>query len=131
MKKKGVVKSSRLPKLARAILILIFIGAFLTVTRGVARLISSGGRVEEARERLEEAKTKQNALKEQLEAITSDLYREKVARDQLGLAKPGEIVIMLPNEEILRRLSPRLVDSESLKPPEPNWKKWAKLFFEI
>lgn len=132
MKRKGLVKPRPLlAKLTGIVLILLFIGALLSVTRGIVRLISSGSRVGEARERLEEAKADQEELKAKLEELNSDYYREKQTRDQLGLARPGETVIVLPDEELLRRLSPRVIEEENLEPPEPNWRKWAKLFFEI
>jgi hypothetical protein len=63
--------------------------------------------------------------------VESDFYRQKEARDKLGLARSGETVIVLPNEEILRRLSPRKADSQVENQKEPNWKKWANLFFDI
>ncbi|OGM32451.1 hypothetical protein A2803_03195 [Candidatus Woesebacteria bacterium RIFCSPHIGHO2_01_FULL_44_21] len=130
MKQKAHVKSaSFLARIWRVILVLVFIGVMLTVSRGVVRLISSGNRVNVARENLEEVKYEQDELKAQLEEVNSDFYREKAARDQLGLAHPGETVIVLPEESLLRRLSPRLIEQENLEPPEPNWRKWAKLFF--
>lgn len=131
MKEKPVVNPNLLPSIGKALLVLILIAAFVSVSRGVTRMLSSRDRVQNARERLEEAKRQQENLKAQLEDLNSNFYKEKVARDQLGLAKPGEIVIVLPEEDLLRRLSPRALEVENIKSPEPNWKKWAKLFFEI
>jgi cell division protein FtsB len=131
MNQKLVVKSRTfLAKIARFGLILIFIGALLSVSRGLVRLATSGNRVKDARELLNKEKLRQEELGAQLEEVTSDFYREKQVRDQLGMAKPGETVIILPDEELLRRLSPR-VRQEETKILEPNWRKWAKLFFEI
>ena len=43
------------------------------------------------------------------------------------MAKEGEIVVILPDEHILRKLAPdREIEEEVL--PDPNWKKWMKLF---
>lgn len=131
MKLNGNVKSGFLAKAGQVTMIFVFVGVLLTITRGVARLVSSGDRVNVARERLAEAKRTQEELREKLLDINSDYYREKTARDQLGLARPGETVIVLPDEELLRRLSPRLLEEENNKPADPNWKKWVKLFFEI
>ncbi len=43
------------------------------------------------------------------------------------MAKEGEIIIVLPDEEILGTLAPNLEEEEEAL-PDPNWKKWLKLF---
>jgi hypothetical protein len=42
--------------------------------------------------------------------------------------KEGEVIVVLPDEDILRKLAPLLPTEENTL-PEPNWKKWEKLFF--
>lgn len=131
MKLGGNVKSEFPAKVGRVILVFVFMGVLLAAARGVVRLVSSGDRVWRAREHLKEVKKEQERLKAELESAKSDFYREKAARDQLGLARPGETIIVLPDEDVLRRLSPRVLEDENRQPPEPNWRKWVKLFFEI
>jgi len=131
MKNKTVVKSQFFGQLSRIFMLLFFLGAILVATRGVVRLINSGYRVQEAKNRLQEATDKQEELKYRLEEIKSSFYKEKVAREQLGLARSGEVVIVLPDEAILKRLSPRLYESQEIGKVDPNWKKWAKLFFDL
>lgn len=123
--------SSIVKKITKLAIIGLFVLVLLSVTRGVFRLSTSGGRVREAQEKLEEVKKTQSQLSGELEMVKSDYYREKQTRDKLGMAKEGEIVVVLPDEEVLKRLSPRRVEKETNEPNVPNWKKWAKLFFEI
>jgi len=55
-------------------------------------------------------------------------YMEREIRNKLGLVKSGEAIVVLPDADILRKLAPPNVqDTESL--PDPNWRKWEKLFF--
>ena len=110
----------------------LFVGFFILLTlslaRNVARILKAGQKVEEAVSRVEKLKEENEELKKRLETVGSQEYIEKQLRDNLGLAKQGEEVIVLPDEETLRALAPRIQqEQESL--PDPNWKKWMKLFF--
>lgn len=70
---------------------------------------------------------KNEEIKKRLEEVKSDAYKEKRLRDDLGLAKEGDIIFILPDKEVLRNLAPSLPeDKESL--PDPNWKRWLKIF---
>jgi len=114
---------------------LVFLGLVaivsLSVYRSISNLASSRDRVRLAEKHLEESRQKQEELKEELSRVTSDFYKEKQARDKLGLARDSDVVIVLPGEDLLRRLSPRIAIQEDIKLPEPNWKKWIGLFFDI
>lgn len=118
-------------KLKKIATILILVVVAVTVFRGVFRLISSRSRVDEARAKLEEVKKQQTELEAKLEEVSSDYYKEEQLRDKLGLVKQGETVIVLPSEDVLRRLSPRILEEAEENETIPNWKKWAKLFLDI
>lgn len=68
--------------------------------------------------------TLKNNLTESLQAG----YIEQEARNKLGLAKPGETVVIMPEGSGGANLS-----QESFQPQNetglPNWKKWLRLFF--
>jgi cell division protein FtsB len=111
----------------------LFIAFFVLLTaslaRNVIRILKAGQRVEETEGRVEKLKEENEELKKRLEMIGSQEYIEKQLRDNLGLAKEGEIVIVLPDEETLRALAPRPQKEEEVL-PDPNWKRWMNLFFE-
>ena len=66
-------------------------------------------------------------LEEELEKVKGEEFVEKKLRDKLGLAREGEIVVVLPDDEVLRRFAPKYQEEvEELTPP--NWKKWLNLF---
>src|SRR3989337_1746833 len=92
------------------------------------------GRVQEIKRMTKEKEEKVKALEEEekdlekkLEEVKSDDYIEKQIRDKLGLAKEGEIVVILPPPEVLRKFAPEDREEEEVL-PDPNWKKWARLF---
>ncbi len=76
---------------------------------------------------LERLKKEEEELKKKYGEITSSDYMEKQLRDQLNLAKENEIILILPEDEILKKLVPP--DAEEVAyDMRPNWKKWAEVF---
>ncbi len=108
--------------------IIFFVLLTLSLARNVVRILKAGQKVEEAEGRVEKLKGENEELKKRLETVGSEEYIEKQLRDNLGLAKEGEEVIVLPDEETLRALAPRSQDEKEVL-PDANWKKWMKLFF--
>ena len=112
----------------RYVLLLISALFVLSFARNIARINRATSKIEEAQENVEKLKQDNRKLKERLESVKTQEYREKQLRDKLGLAKEGEVVVVLPDEEILRKLAPSYEEEEETL-PDPNWKKWLKLFF--
>lgn len=48
-------------------------------------------------DQLEELERESSNLKKQLDSVDSDTFIERVARDQLGMVRPGEIVFEAPD----------------------------------
>lgn len=109
---------------------ILLIGVLLAVSlvNSVFSELKVKNEINSQQERLEELKNKNQELKTNLEAVKSDAFIEKIARDKLGLAKEGETVVVLPSEEILKQISPQSKEEEESL-PDPNWKKWLKVFF--
>ena len=128
---KTTQKRSRLISIKNIIFIIIVFLVLVSAARSISSLTSSRSRVQIAEERRAAIGKEQEKLKDELSVVQSDFFQEKLARDKLGLAREGEVVIVLPDEALLRRLSPRVVEEEKRELPEPNWKRWASLFFEI
>lgn len=63
----------------------------------------------------------------QINETRTEEYIETELRQKLGLTRENEIVIILPEDEVVRRFAPNQeLYTEEL--PDPNWKKWVKLF---
>ena len=83
--------------------------------------------ISERQNNLEKLENEQEELKVRLEEVQSEEYIEKQIRDNLNLAKEGEIVVVLPPDDVLRKLAPK-IEEEEVTLPDPNWKKWLQLF---
>lgn len=92
-------------KLNLSILVLIFVfGCFLfSLGEKISDLNNMKHCVSELEREIEELKTKNAELKRDLKLIKSEEYVERIAREQLGLVKPGEKVVVpgeLSREEL-------------------------------
>lgn len=64
---------------------------------------------------------------------TSD-FKEKVARDKLGLQKPGEQVVIVqkadtPIEEVVPAQQVELKTKEEIEAEKPHWQQWREFLF--
>lgn len=108
------------------ILVTLFFG--VSLIRNVVRISKVKKEIRLAEVRVEKLKEQNEELKGRLGEVQSQAFVEKQLRDKLGLAKEGETVLVLPEDEVLRRLAPDTPDEEETLPPA-NWEKWYKLFF--
>lgn len=110
--------------------LIIFFIVFLAISlaRNVLKLYEVRGQIKKAKERVLSLRKENEGLQERLSETQSEVYIEKQLRDKLGLAKPGEVVVVLPDEEILKRIGSKPLEEEDFL-PDPTWKKWLKLFF--
>jgi len=99
-----------------------------SVVRSVFRVFEAKQRTGQASEKVEKLKQENEELQRKLAEVKGEPYQEKQLRDKLGLAKEGEIVIVLPDKEILRKIVP-VINEEEDTLPDPTWKKWLKLFY--
>jgi len=74
------------------ILLLIFYVVFLFSDKYV-RTLQLKEDIKRLELELEESKLKNSSLLEEVEALKSDKFVEKIAREKLGLTKPDEILI--------------------------------------
>ena len=108
---------------------LLIVGLFvaiLLVVNSTKRLLTfrtTNQKVEDAQARLEQLKRENEALKGDLAYKSTNEYKEQEIRDKLGLAREGEVVVVLPQEE-----TESLGDVSGKKKKE-NWEKWRDVFF--
>ena len=93
----------------------------------MARITKSKSTVDEAGERVNKLENEKKELEARLSEVSSEYYIEKQIRDKLNLTKEGEIMVILPPEDVLRKLAPKEEEKEAVL-PDPNWRKWIKLF---
>ena len=114
------------PKITKIFLFIIAGWLGFTLIRNTYLLWQSGSRIQEAEKQLEDVTKEHQDLASQLRLIESPQFIEKEARDKLNLAKPGDIIVILPPEEELKKLAPDL--SVPLEVSPPNYLQWANLF---
>ena len=110
------------------LIVLLVILLVWSLAQNIQRIIGSKDKITQAQKIVNELKMQNSQLKKQVELTKSTQFIEREARNKLGLAKEGEIVVILPEAETLKLLAPiRPKDEEFL--PKPNWQKWMELFF--
>ena len=115
-------------RLTHYLIILVCILFVISLVRNFTRTRSMQITLLEAEKSLEELYEKQKSLQGDLEKVEGDFYIEQQARNKLGLVKENEVVVVLPSKEVLRNLSPWKEKNKEYSLPNPNWKKWVKLF---
>ena len=133
-KVKSKKKESKIEKLKEAVFrhsnyLLLFLALVFSISavRNIIKISQARTNLTKVREKVEKLKKDNTELEDRLKEMKSQEYVEKQIRDKLGLAKPGEIVVIMPEEEVLRKLSPRIPTEEDVL-PDPTWKRWLKLF---
>lgn len=108
-------------------LLLVIVLLIVSLARNITKTIDVQKRIEKKEKDIQKLEDRNQDLKEELRILTSDEYTEKQLRDKLGLAKEGEYVIVLPDEEVLKNLIPEK-ERNVERLPDPTWKKWLNLF---
>ena len=100
----------------------------LSVARNLAKVVSVRQEVASEKEKVAKMEKINKDLEKQIAGTQGVDFVEKQIRNKLGLVKSGEALVILPDEDIVKRLAP-VVDDQNDVLPDPNWKKWEKLFF--
>jgi len=116
-----------LGKLSSYIVLILALILSFSLVKNISNVKSVEKMISDKEAEVEEAKKETEDLEKRLEYIQSQEFIEKQLRDKLGLAKEGETVVILPPPEILRTFAPEYVQEDE-KLPDPNWRKWIKLF---
>lgn len=95
-------------------------GVFMVRLLGsVWRLWKAGERIKQAEADVRKQEAENQELKKRLAEVQSPEFIEKEAREKLGLGKPGEEIVVLPEVPIVPAM-PAM--------PESNWRKWWKVY---
>ena len=82
-----------------------------------------GDIVRERRDSLAKLKAESRDLQKKLAETQRPEFVERVAREKLGLVKPGETVVLVEKSR-----QPSVLSGQQ-EISVPNWKRWWKLFF--
>jgi cell division protein FtsB/cell division protein DivIC len=107
----------------------ILVGLLLVSTvRNIQRVAGIRSQVEAEKQKVEKMQADNTKLEEQVAEAQGSDFIEKQIRDKLGLVKPGEAIVVLPDADTLRKLAPQeTIEEDTL--PDLNWRKWEEMFF--
>lgn len=104
----------------------LFLALLYGLVKQLTDSLKAGRRLEMEMEELSRLQQKNTELRKRLAAVESSQFIEKVARDKLNLARPGETMVIISQEEIDKVLYPK---REVTPIPLSNWQGWLKLFW--
>ncbi len=107
--------------------IVVFMILISSLFKSVARIKVGNDVIEKTKAKIEKSEAENQKLADQLKITESEEFMEKQLRDKMGLAKEGEIILVLPEPEIVKKLSPQIPEEEEIK-PKSNLQKWMELF---
>lgn len=114
-------------RLLAYIIMIVSVVVSLRMVKEIYQLWHVDDRLLEAKEELLMAKREQTDLKEQLKDTATFDWKEKKIRDTLKMARPEEVVVIIPEE-----ITTNSVELIEVKPEEEgelgNWQKWWQLF---
>lgn len=107
---------------ARLIITIISLMVSVGLLRSIVGHFQRNDVVGERQKILREEEARSRQLKDHLKEATSAAFIEKQAREKLGLAREGDIIVLMQ--------SPTPPMGEKKKPENlSHWKRWWKLFF--
>lgn len=111
----------------------LYLAAILIMVSSIhtgLRLKGRGGAISEAQAELSRLEVKRAELEAIRAGLDSTEFIEQQARDKLGLAREGEVIVVLPPDEELRKLAPREdeIDESFELEKRPIWRQWLNIF---
>lgn len=104
------------------LIIIICVYLIFTTLQAIVGLWRAQDKLTGREKELARLDAQQKELLKQKMVVESPEYLEKIARDKLGLSKPGEEVIIVP-AELLAQAPKKASDLTE------NWKRWWRLLF--
>jgi cell division protein FtsB len=116
--------NSKSPSFSRGIILGLGLLLAGKLSYNIYRIWKAGDRLQQAQAQLDKLTEDQAQLKKRLAEVNTPEFVEKEAREKLGFGKPGEIILVLPQNEAT-------ANPKSSLSPTPNWKKWWDLYVGI
>lgn len=108
-------------KIALYGVIIFQIVLIVSLIRGIQVSRKASERIAKLEQEKERLKQESEKIKKEGEYVQSEFYLEKVARDELHLAKEGETVVIVPEGVINQNKEQGISNIEGEK---ENWQKW-------
>jgi len=101
MKKNSIFKKIFSSKPLTYLLVLLLLFAFISLGREINRQIHLRGELVSLQGQAISLETENQRLLDELEKIQTDFFKEKAAREKMGLRKPGErMIVIVPSDNL-------------------------------
>ena len=103
---------------------MVGVGVVMAVRTGsnVWRLYRAGDQLKLAEAELLQAQEEHDRLQARLSEVQSQEFIEKEALEKLGMGRSGDVILLLPQEEMSNVKYPMSNEAK------PNWRKWWDLY---
>jgi len=109
------------------LLALLLLFTFVSLGREINRQIHIRGELSHLQSQMITLETENQRLLNELEKIQTDFFKEKAAREKMGLRKPGErMIVVLPSDNLEQEKESNL---KYLGKKISNFKAWWDQFF--
>lgn len=107
------------------VIVIVAVSILTGLSKQIVNALNASQRLDEETNKVTKLTQKNNQLKKELALSQSPDAIEKVARDELNMGKPGETVVVIPEELISKVIEE---NKPKIEPKLPNWQGWLKLF---
>ncbi len=105
------------------IILLVLLGLF-GLGKQISKALEAGHRLDKAADNLNKLQQENRELQNRLVQVQRLEFIEEQARNKLNLAKKGETIVVIPQEEIDKVLG---LNKKVKEIKLPNWQGWLKL----
>lgn len=116
-------------KVGSVVILGVAIYMIVALIRNLMDFSGLGSRVEEINAEVENLKKENERLKVVSERVNTQEFEEYTIREKLGMVKPGEMVVLLPNDYLDQKKGSSLEEEIVVQESVANWQKWLKLFW--
>jgi cell division protein FtsL len=107
------------------VIVIVAVSILTGLSKQIVNALNASQRLDEETNKVTKLTQKNNQLKKELALSQSPDAIEKVARDELNMGKPGETVVVIPEELISKVIEE---GKPKIEPKLPNWQGWLRLF---
>ncbi|HWA52437.1 MAG TPA: septum formation initiator family protein [Patescibacteria group bacterium] len=118
---------TRIKSLLQVLSLFLAVLLAFSLIKSIVKITGSGSKITDEEVKVIALQKQNEILNSELQSVQTPQFIESQARDKLGLAKKGEIVVVLPDENSLKALAPK-VEVKTYSLPDPVWRDWLKLF---
>ena len=116
-------------KIGSVVILGVAIYMIVGLLRNLMDFSGLDSRVVEVNAEVDKLRSENERLRSLSERVNTQEFEEFTIREKLGMVKPGEMVVLLPNEYLDEKTTNKSEENEVQSKDVSNWKKWFDLFW--